>query len=95
MISDFLLRLVIALPVILLAIVGTLILLKRTGWTLPRRRLAGKLSSGAGQLEIHDIQVLTPTARLAVVRFAENNHLIGITASGITLLTSADKKGQL
>jgi hypothetical protein len=97
MIADALVRLGIALPLVLLVLVGTLVAARR-GWipfaflgaapglrTLAPGR-AGVGNAGAPALDLVAIRALGPAQRIAVVRWRGEELLLGIGQEGIRLL---------
>lgn len=113
MYSTFLVRLAVVLPLMLAAIVATLVLLKHgrarlqglqqgmaSDATGPIAALLQRLRRGlsrhvplapagdAAPLRILARTALTPAATLAVVRFAGATHLVGVTATGISILAT-------
>jgi flagellar biogenesis protein FliO len=85
--GDYLWRLVVALPLILALAVGTILLLKR-GWLRWPFRVRPVMPA-AQPLVVIATQTLGPAVRLAVVRFAGRDHLLGLAGTGITLLSTA------
>jgi hypothetical protein len=94
MIGDFLVRLLVALPVVLLLAVGTLLLWRRMGMRLPvvalpalPRTVAWMAPAVAGgQLQLVCAQALLPGVRVAVLRYAGQAYLVGAGPQGVTLL---------
>ncbi|MFN3591841.1 MAG: flagellar biosynthetic protein FliO [Thermaurantiacus sp.] len=97
MIGDFLLRIAVALPLILMLAVGILLAARR-GW-LPLPGLPGAVgtvpwqravSSGAAgerpALDVVAIKGVAPALRLAVVRFRGEELLVGVAPQGFQLL---------
>ncbi|MBS3961227.1 MAG: flagellar biosynthetic protein FliO [Sandarakinorhabdus sp.] len=93
MLGEFLARLAIALPLVCAAAVVTLLAVKR-GWI----RLPGFLLARSGakstpgpfpDLAVTAIKALTPSSRVAVVRFHGRDHLVGITGNCLVLLAAA------
>lgn len=96
MISGFLLRLAVALPVILLSIVGALVLLRKSGWEpggLMARKTTGGHPARKKTLEVQEMKTLLPGARLAVARFGETDYLLGVTGSAIRVLATKAAEG--
>jgi hypothetical protein len=103
MIGEFLLRLAVALPILLLLLVGTLLAARRgwiplpgmpqsAGWRRPRTSPNG----GAGAeplLEIIAMRGLTPALRLAVVAYRGEELLVGIAPQGLQLLARQPAAG--
>lgn len=103
MLGEFLSRLAIALPLVCAAAVLTLLALKR-GWVrLPSFvRTYGRNAGGTAgyatavpspvpDLAITAIKALSPSSRVAVIRFHGRDHLVGITGNAFQLLATADK----
>ncbi len=101
MIADFLLRLAIALPVVLLLAVA-LLLAARRGW-VPSGAVApaigpwcgigrgmgrgmGRPAAAPAALDIVAQRNLSPALRLAVVRYAGEELLVGVAPQGFQLL---------
>lgn len=92
MFAEFATRLAVALPLVCLAAVAIL-LASRRGWlhlpgltTTPARTAP----ADAQPLAIASVKSLTPSARLAVVRFQGRDLLIGVSGAAIVLLANAD-----
>lgn len=73
-----------ALSLVVITIVIAALLLRRSRW-------GGALSSGKGLLEIKHSFVLGQRERVVIVEVADRWLLLGVTPSGITLLTEMDK----
>lgn len=92
MIADFLVRLAIALPLMLVLMVGTLLAMKRGWLRLPafaRQRMGQAMAGEAACLRVVQVKALSSTAQVAVVRFAGNDHLIGTAGQTLLLLATA------
>lgn len=89
MLGEFLTRLAIALPLVCAAAVLCLLAVKRGWFKLPSfaNRTANPATPQA--LEILGVKSISPTARVAVVRFDGRTHLIGVSAQQIALIASA------
>lgn len=92
--GDYLWRLALVLPLILLAIVAMLFLLhRRRSDALPGRVGAlfggGRVSAAAEPLVVR-VQALTPAARVAVLRFGGRDHLVGFSGEAMLLIASRD-----
>ncbi|MCG2841956.1 flagellar biosynthetic protein FliO [Sandaracinobacter sp. RS1-74] len=89
MLGEFAMRLAVALPLVCLAAVAALLAVKR-GWIRLPAFAGGfpsaRLPAAAEALEIQAVKSLSPTARLAVVRFHGRLLLIGVSGHGISLL---------
>ncbi|MGQ5700675.1 flagellar biosynthetic protein FliO [Sandaracinobacteroides sp. A072] len=90
--SDYLLRLAVALPLVLLLAAITLLAAKR-GW-LPfaapgpgKPWLAGREQA---MLEIRQVTALGPGARIAHVRFGGRDLLLGVSGQGVVRLAADD-----
>ncbi len=87
--GDYLLRLMIALPLVCALAVALLLLWRRWGgasrW--PALRRAG--APVPRPLSLLATERLSASAMLAVVRFDGRDHLLGLSAAGLTLLSSA------
>jgi hypothetical protein len=95
MIGDFLLRLLLALPIILLLAVGTLVLWRRTGLgpfgpgTRPTLSwLAAAPPADSMQLSLVSQQLVAPGVRVAVLRYGGQDFLVGAGSTGVTLLAT-------
>ncbi|WP_199555005.1 flagellar biosynthetic protein FliO [Sandaracinobacteroides hominis] len=89
MLGEFLARLAIALPLVCAAAFVSLLAVKR-GWIrLPSFTRRPSLPATAQPLDLVCVKSLTPTARLAVVRFDGRDHLVGVSGQHIVLLTTA------
>lgn len=92
--QDYLWRLALVLPLVLLAAVAVLLLLHRRqrgplpGWL---RRVAGAQPAGRDEPLVLGVQALTPAARVAVLRFHGREHLVGLAGNGMVLIASADR----
>jgi flagellar protein FliO/FliZ len=94
MLGEFLLRLAIALPLVCGLAVLCLWAVKRGRLRVPGLLATGGAAAGrtpAGQalLEVLEVRALSPGARLAVVRFGGQAHLVGVAGQTITLLAEA------
>jgi hypothetical protein len=97
-IGDFLVRLVVALPVILLLAVGSLLLWRRVGARMPEMGLPlvarpgawmAAASGGEGErLDLVSAQSLLPGVRVAVLRYGGQAYLVGAGPHGVTLLAT-------
>jgi hypothetical protein len=97
MIGDFLLRLAVALPLILMLAVGVLLAARR-GWipfpgavgppaTLPWRRVpSDRKPDERPALDVVAVRGIAPALRLAVVRFRGEELLVGVAPQGFQLL---------
>lgn len=109
MIGDFLLRLAVALPLILMLAVGVLLAARR-GWIplpggpapgLPlrwRRGAAHPPADAPPTLDVVAVRGVAPALRLAVVRFRDEELLVGVAPQGFQLLvrqSSAKSAAQL
>jgi flagellar biogenesis protein FliO len=92
MLGEFLLRLAVALPLILAAAVGLLWAMKR-GWI----RLPAAFGAPAGcdaeprhgpRLDLVAARALQPGVRVAVLRYAGQEFLVGVTPAGVSLLAT-------
>jgi flagellar biogenesis protein FliO len=92
MLGEFLLRLAVALPLVCALAAVSLLAVKR-GWLrlpgFPPARGARPAARHASSLEVLAVQSLAPTARLAVVRFAGRDHLVGCSGQSLALLATA------
>jgi hypothetical protein len=108
MLGEFLMRLAIALPLVCaLAVLCLWVMRQGQGRGLGRGRLRlpmlsvmGRLAMGrqageAGLLEVLDVRAISPSARLAVIRFDGRAHLVGVAGQSITLLAPAEAPGLL
>ncbi|WP_448585261.1 flagellar biosynthetic protein FliO [Thermaurantiacus sp.] len=90
MLAEFLLRLAVALPLILATAVALLFAVKR-GW-LPLPATFGPLAEpdhpNAPRLDVIAARALQPGVRVAVVRYAGQDFLVGITPAGVSLLAA-------
>jgi hypothetical protein len=100
MIGEFLLRLLVALPLVLGVAVLTLVAMRR-GWLPMPGRLAepGRPSladpdSASARLDLVATRALQPGVRVAVLRWAGQDFLVGVTPQGITLLSPQAAPGQ-
>ncbi len=95
--ADYLLRLAVALPLVLLLAATTLLAAKR-GWIafsasapgkpwLPGARPAGREQA---MLEIRQVAALGPGARIAHVRFGGRDLLLGVSGQGVVRLAADD-----
>ncbi len=90
MLGEFLLRLAIALPLVCGLAALCLWGVKRGRLRLPGLATAGRPGDGEALLEVLEVRALSPGARLAVVRFGAQAHLVGVAGQTITLLAQAD-----
>lgn len=90
--GDYLLRLLVALPLVIALIVGVLLAVKR-GWLRLPATAGGGVRSGPVRLVGRC--ALGPGASLAVVRFDGRDLLLGVSSSGSVLLAerAAGKEG--
>jgi hypothetical protein len=90
MLAEFLTRLAVALPLVCALAVLLLVAAKR-GWVrLPEwRRSVPRGGPRAEALELICVKAVSPTARLAVVRFAGVEHLVGVGPQAVVLLATA------
>lgn len=106
MLGEFLMRLAIALPLVCaLAVLCLWVMRQGQGQERGRLRLPmlpvmGRLAMGrqageAGLLEVLDVRAISPSARLAVIRFDGRAHLVGVAGQSITLLAPAEAPGLL
>ena len=98
MLSEFLTRLAIALPLVCALAVLSLVVVKRGWLRLPGGRLPFRATgpfapppAAQPAMELIGIKALSQAARLAVVRFDGRELLLGVSAGGITLIASAAK----
>jgi flagellar biogenesis protein FliO len=89
MLGEFLVRLAVALPLVCglaaLSLWGV-----RRGWLrLPGWRSTALLPAQSSVLEVLAVRSMSPTARLAVVRFDGRDLLVGVTGQSIALLAHA------
>jgi flagellar protein FliO/FliZ len=82
---DYVLRLLILLPLIGGMAWGSLWLWKRVQPQLVQRAVAGRL------VDVAEVTPLGAADRLMVVSFDNRNLLIGVSRAGITLLAAADQ----
>ena len=91
MLGDFLLRLAVALPLVCGLAVASLFAVKR-GWVRMPALLGGSAArspvsaGGAGALAVVAVKSLTPSARIAVVRFGGRDLLVGLSGQAMVLL---------
>ncbi len=90
MLGEFLLRLAIALPLVCGLAAVCLWAVKRGRLRLPGLAKAARPGDSEALLEVLEMQALSPGARLAVVRFGGQAHLVGVAGQTITLLAIAD-----
>lgn len=94
MLGDFLLRLAVALPLVCGLAVASLFAVKR-GWVRLPPLLAGSGAKssvavgGAGVLSVVAVKSLSPSARVAVIRFAGRELLVGLNGQAMVLLAEA------
>ncbi len=101
MIAEFLLRLLVALPLVLGLAVGAILLMQR-GWlpVPPRLRAgqvgrAGRLGPLPGAMPAEDARIelvasrmLQPGVRVALLRHGGREWLVGVSAQGVTFLAA-------
>jgi flagellar biogenesis protein FliO len=110
MLGEFLMRLAIALPLVCALAVLCLWVMRqgqgqgrgqeRGRLRLPMLPVMGRLAMGrqageAGLLEVLDVRAISPSAKLAVIRFDGRAHLVGVAGQSITLLAPAEAPGRL
>lgn len=85
MISDYVLRLLVMLPLVCAVIVGGLFVARRV------MNMTGKtpLKGPARVARLTESLFLTPGTRLAVVDFADKRLLLAVTKGGVSLLSEA------
>ncbi|MFN7173748.1 MAG: flagellar biosynthetic protein FliO [Thermaurantiacus tibetensis] len=99
MIADFLLRLLVALPLVLGLAVGALLLMRRGWLPLPAELAARWRAAGAGRggasaepcgsrLDIVASRMLQPGVRVVLLRHAGRDHLLAVSPQGVTVLGS-------
>lgn len=97
MIGEFLLRLLIALPLVLGLLVATLLLMRRGWLPMPGRGhrlafglpLAGSAEPAAeARLDLVASRMLQPGVRVAVLRHGGRDYLVGVSPQGVTLLAT-------
>ncbi|MFQ3666622.1 MAG: flagellar biosynthetic protein FliO [Sphingomonadaceae bacterium] len=93
MIGEFLLRLLVALPLVLGVAVLVLLAMRR-GWLPVPGQVGpmGPFTASAGQpgetrLDLVASRALQPGVRVAVVRYAGQEFLLGVSPQGVTLLS--------
>jgi flagellar biogenesis protein FliO len=87
MLDEFLLRLAIALPIVCALAALTLLAMKRGWLRLPGLALRSAPANTADTgLAIVAVKSLSPAARVAVVRFAGRELLVGVSGQGLMLL---------
>jgi hypothetical protein len=97
MVGEFLLRLAVALPLVCALAVVSLLAVKRGWLRMPRLTPPGRLflpgrMAGVGdppRLDLVAVQPLTPSARLAVVRFDGREHLVGVSGQSLLHIASS------
>ncbi|MGB7406495.1 MAG: flagellar biosynthetic protein FliO [Pacificimonas sp.] len=82
--SEYLIRLLVALPLICALIVASLWIARRL-----QSRTTGAVGSQTKLIQIRETQTLGPGTRLAVVGFADRQILVGIDKHGMHRLASA------
>ena len=82
--SEYVIRLLVMLPLVAALIVGGLWLARRV-MAMPRGQVRQK-----GSVRVAETLFLTPGNRLAVVDFADKRLLIAVTKTGVSLLSEAD-----
>jgi flagellar biogenesis protein FliO len=90
MLGEFLVRLAVALPLVCglaaLSLWGV-----RRGWLrLPGLRSAALLPPQSAPLEVLAVRSMSPSARLAVIRFDGRDLLLGVTGQSVALLARTD-----
>lgn len=92
--ADYLWRLLVVLPLILLGVVGVLLVLHHRRGGQPGGLLAafsrGPGTAPAAEPLVLRMQALTPAARVAVLRFAGRDHLVGLSGDAMLLIASSD-----
>jgi flagellar protein FliO/FliZ len=96
MLGEFLLRLAIALPLVCGLAALCLWAVKRGRLRLPGLLAGGRVAGGRATdpqalLEVLEVRALSPGARLAVVRFGGQAHLVGVAGQTITMLAPASE----
>lgn len=90
MLGEFLVRLAVALPLVC-GLAALCLWGVRRGWLrLPGWRSAALLPQQSAPLEVLAVRSMSPTARLAVVRFDGRDLLLGMTGQSIALLARTD-----
>jgi flagellar protein FliO/FliZ len=94
MLGEFLVRLAVALPLVCALAALSLWALRRHGGTLGRLRLpafsAARQPALPAAFEVLSVRSLSPTTRLAVVRFDGRDHLLGVAGQSVSLLARAE-----
>lgn len=91
--ADYLWRLALALPLVLMGVLALLLVLHRRGggalpgWPVGRGAAA---RAAAPERLVVSVQSVTPHARVALLRFAGREHLVGISGETIVLIASCD-----
>jgi flagellar biogenesis protein FliO len=88
MLGEFALRLAVALPLVCLAAAASLWAVRRGWLRLPGAALRAPAATTAA-LEVVAVKHLSPAARVAVVRFAGQDLLVGVNAQSVRLLARA------
>jgi flagellar biogenesis protein FliO len=89
MLGEFVTRLAIALPLVCGLAVLCLWAWKRGRLTWPAMALPRRMPAGGGVLDVLDVRALSPTARVAVIRFDGRTHLVGVSGQTISLLMAS------
>lgn len=91
MVGDFLGKLAVALPLICLLAFFSILFLKKRGVGFPSLMLRNNSGGEAATptLELLASKSLSPTARVAIIRFDGRQHLIGVSGQQISVLASA------
>jgi len=94
MLGEFLLRLAVALPLICGLAALSLYATKRGWLRLPglmaaSTGMAAGTAAAAAPLSVLSVKSLSPAARVAVVRFAGRDLLLGLSGNGLVLLAEA------
>jgi flagellar biogenesis protein FliO len=88
MLGEFALRLAVALPLVCLAAAASLWAVRRGWLRLPGGTLRVPAATAA-TLDVVAVRHLSPAARVAVVRFAGQDLLLGVSAQSVRLLARA------
>lgn len=91
MLGEFLVRLAVALPLVCGLAALSLWAMRRGWFRLPMLRSTALLSpafrhAAPGPIEVVAVKSMSPTARLAVIRFDGQDLLLGLTGQSIALL---------
>lgn len=90
MLGEFLVRLAVALPLVC-GLAALSLLAARRGWLrLPGWRSAAPGPAQGSVLEVLAVRSMSPTARLAVIRFDGRDHLLGVTGQSVALLARTE-----